>query len=339
MDFVRALLRKLSRFEDLTEEETYALVKVFTEGEATDAQKGAFVMASAMKGTSPQELRGAVKLFREKAVKVSLPEGERFVDTAGTGGDGAGTFNISTVSALVAAGAGAKVVKHGNRSVSSKSGSADLLEALGAEIEIPPEKAERIAREVGFVFLFAPLYHPAMKALAPARREVGVRSLFNMVGPLVNPAGVKRQVVGVFSEKALEVVAEALKELGTEKAFVVHGKDGLDEVSPCAPTSVALVEGGKVSRFTFRPEEVGLEPVPPESLLVNSPEESARKALALLRGEELPERSAVLLNALFALMASGLAESPKEALEMAKDSLLSGKALKVLKAFIEASKS
>ncbi|NPB06020.1 MAG: anthranilate phosphoribosyltransferase [Aquificae bacterium] len=338
MEEVRELLRKLARGESLTEDESYRVVKAFVENEATPAQTGAFIMATALKGTTADELLGAVRLFREKALKPGF-DGSSFVDTAGTGGDGLHTVNVSTLAALVAAGAGAKVAKHGNRSVSSRSGSADLLEALGARVELMPEEAGRVAREVGFVFLFAPVYHPAMKSIAPARKEVGVRSLFNLVGPLVNPAGVKRQLIGVYAPELLELFAEVLTRLGVERAFVVHGEEGLDEVSPSGPTRVVKVEGGRVESFTFRPQELGLEPVELEKLRVSSSQESAERALALLEGRELPEKSAVLLNASFALVAAGLAGELKEAYEMARASLEEGKALKVLKAFVEATRS
>ncbi len=339
MEKVKNLLNKLSDFKDLAEGEVYELLKEFTEGEATDAQIGAFIMGTKMKGETAEEITGAVKFFREKVVPVPVKDKENLVDTAGTGGDRSGTFNISTVVGFVLAGAGIKVAKHGNRSVSSKSGSADFLEALGAKIELSPEQVAKLIEEVGFGFIFAPLYHPAMKRVVKPRREVGVRSIFNLVGPLTNPAGVKRQVVGVFSESYVPKIAEVLKNLNTEKAYVVHGRGGLDEVSLEGETVVAEVSPEGIREFTFSPEDVGIDRKPLESVKVISPSESVEIALSVLRGDEGAHRDIVLLNAIFGIMVADKAGDFKEALEIAKESIDSGRALKVLERFVELSKS
>ncbi len=338
MERVKKLLNKLSDFEDLTEEEVYELLKEFTEGEATDAQIGAFIVGSKMKGETPEEITGAVRFFRERVVNVPVDDKENLVDTAGTGGDRSGTFNISTVVGFVLAGAGIRVAKHGNRSVSSKSGSADFLEALGAKIELSPEQVAKLIDEVGFGFIFAPLYHPAMRRVIKPRREVGVRSLFNLVGPLTNPAGVKRQVVGVFSRNYVPKVAKVLRKLEAKKAFVVHGKGGLDEVSLEGETVVAEVSPEGIREFTFSPENVGIRRRPIDAVRVSSPSESVEVALSVLRGEEGAHRDIVLLNAIFGIMASGRAGDFKEALEMAKESIDSGRALRVLERYVELSK-
>ena len=338
MEKVKELLNKVSDFKDLAEGEVYELLREFTEGEATDAQIGAFIMGTKMKGETPEEITGAVKFFREKCIPVPVKDRENLVDTAGTGGDRSGTFNVSTVVGFVLAGAGIKVAKHGNRSVSSKSGSADFLEALGAKIELSPEQVAKLIEEVGFGFIFAPLYHPAMKRVVKPRREVGVRSIFNLVGPLTNPARVKRQVVGVFSEGYVSKIAQVLKKLGAKKAYVVYGKSGLDEVSPEGETLVAEVTQEGIKEFVFSPEEVGINRKSLDSVKVSSPEESVEVALSVLRGDKGAHRDIVLLNAIFGIMVADKASDFKEALELARESIDSGKALEVLRKYVEMSK-
>jgi anthranilate phosphoribosyltransferase len=254
---LREFLKKLSEFKNLTKEEMIQCLEDITEGRATDAQIGAFIMAMKMKGETVEELEGAASFFREKATKVDVEDPDNLVDTCGTGGDLSDTFNVSTITAFVLAGAGIRVAKHGNRSVSSKSGSADLLEFLGAKIDLGPEQVKRMIEEIGIGFMFAPLFHPAMKRVVGPRREVGIRSLFNLIGPLSNPAGAKRQLLGVFSDQFVEKVARVLLRLGVKRAVVVHGKDGIDEVSISAPTTVAEVSGGEVCIYEFTPEELG----------------------------------------------------------------------------------
>jgi anthranilate phosphoribosyltransferase len=335
---LREFLKKLSEFKDLTKEEIIQCLEDITEGRATDAQIGAFIMAMKMKGEKVEELEGAASFFREKATRVDVEDPDNLVDTCGTGGDLSDTFNVSTITAFVLAGAGIRVAKHGNRSVSSKSGSADLLEFLGAKIDLGPEQVKRMIEEIGIGFMFAPLFHPAMKRVVGPRREVGIRSLFNLIGPLSNPAGAKRQLLGVFSDQFVEKVAYVLLRLGVRRAVVVHGKDGIDEVSISAPTTVAEVSGGEVRVYEFTPEELGFRRYPIDYIKVKSVEESAKVAMSVLKGEPSPALDMVLLNSAFGIFVSGMAEDLKTALEVAKDSIKSGKAQRKLSEFIDLSK-
>lgn len=335
---MKELLRKLSEFENLSKEEVIRALRDIVDGSATDAQIGAFIMGMKMKGETPEEIEGAATFFRERATKVELKDTESLVDTCGTGGDMAETFNVSTAVAFVLAGAGIRVAKHGNRSVSSKSGSADLLEYLGAKIDLGPEQVKTMIEEVGIGFMFAPIFHPAMKRVIGPRKEVGIRSIFNLIGPLSNPAGAKRQLLGVFSHAFVEKVAHALKGMGIIKAFVVHGNDGLDEVSISAPTRIAELREGKVLLYDFRPEEVGFKTYPIDYIKVGGVEESAKTVLSVLKGEVSPAYYMVLINAMFGVLASGVTEDRKTALEIAKDAIHSGKAYEKLQKFIELSK-
>jgi anthranilate phosphoribosyltransferase len=335
---LREFLKKLSEFKDLTKEEMIQCLEDITEGRATDAQIGAFIMAMKMKGETVEELEGAASFFREKATKVDVDDPDNLVDTCGTGGDLSETFNVSTITAFVLAGAGIRVAKHGNRSVSSKSGSADLLEFLGAKIDLGPEQVKRMIEEIGIGFMFAPLFHPAMKRVVGPRREVGIRSLFNLIGPLSNPAGAKRQLLGVFSDQFVEKVARVLLRLGVKRAVVVHGKDGIDEVSISAPTTVAEVSGGEVRVYEFTPEELGFRRYPIDYIKVKSVEESAKVAMSVLKGEPSPALDMVLLNSAFGVFVSGVANDLKTALEVAKDSIKGGKAQRKLSEFIDLSK-
>ena len=335
---MREFLKKLSEFNNLTKEEMIQCLEDITEGRATDAQIGAFIMAMKMKGETVEELEGAARFFREKATKVDVEDPDNLVDTCGTGGDLSDTFNVSTITAFVLAGAGIRVAKHGNRSVSSKSGSADLLEFLGAKIDLGPEQVKRMIEKIGIGFMFAPLFHPAMKRVVGPRREVGIRSLFNLIGPLSNPAGAKRQLLGVFSDQFVEKVARVLLRLGVKRAVVVHGKDGIDEVSISAPTTVAEVSGGEVCIYEFTPEELGFRRYPIDYIKVKSVEESAKVAMSVLKGEPSPALDMVLLNSAFGIFVSGMADDLKTALEVAKDSVKSGKAHRKLSEFIDLSK-
>lgn len=335
---MREFLKKLSEFKNLTKEEMIQCLEDITEGRATDAQIGAFIMAMKMKGETVDELEGAASFFREKATKVDVEDPDNLVDTCGTGGDLSDTFNVSTITAFVLAGAGIRVAKHGNRSVSSKSGSADLLEFLGAKIDLGPEQVKRMIGEIGIGFMFAPLFHPAMKRVVGPRRELGIRSLFNLIGPLSNPAGAKRQLLGVFSDQFVEKVARVLLRLGVKRAVVVHGKDGIDEVSISAPTTVAEVSGGEVCIYEFTPEELGFRRYPIDYIKVKSVEESAKVAMSVLKGEPSPALDMVLLNSAFGVLVSGMAEDLKTALEVAKDSIKGGKAQRKLSEFIDLSK-
>ncbi len=304
------------------------------EGQATDAQIGAFLTALRLRGETEEEIAGAAMALRDRCVR--LPEVDSasdsgLVDTCGTGGDGAGTINISTLAALVAAGAGARVAKHGNRSVSSLCGSADLLKALGVRIDMSPEVSAKCLQEAGFAFLFAPLYHPAMKSVATARQEMGIRTLFNLIGPLCNPAGVRRQVMGVYSENIIELIAGVLKKLGCQRAMVVASQDGLDEISVCAPTRVAqLLENGEIRVDTLTPDELGLKTHQLDALKGGDPEHNAALSMDLLRGANGAVRDAVLVNAAAALVVSGKTGKMAEGINMACHSIDSGKALDVL---------
>ncbi|WP_448588523.1 anthranilate phosphoribosyltransferase [Thermocrinis sp.] len=335
---MREILKRLSEFENLSKEEMVQTLEEITEGGATDAQIGAFLMGLKMKGETVEELEGAASFFRAKATRVEVADPENLVDTCGTGGDLAETFNVSTLTAFVLSGAGVRVAKHGNRSVSSKSGSADLLEHLGARIDLGPQQVKTMIEEIGIGFMFAPIFHPAMKRVVGPRREVGIRSVFNLVGPLSNPAGAKRQLLGVFSDQFVEKIARTLLRLGVISAVVVHGKDGLDEVSISAPTTVAEVRGEEVYIYEFTPEELGFKRYPQEYIKVKSVEESARVALSVLSGEPSPALDMVVLNATFGLLISGKTDDRQTALEMARESIRSGKAKEKLLRFVELSK-
>jgi anthranilate phosphoribosyltransferase len=298
------------------------------EGKATDAQIGSFLTSLRIKGETVEEITGAAKIMREKAIAIQAPEG--VLDTCGTGGDMANTFNISTTTALVVAGTGVPVAKHGNRSVSSQSGSADVLEALGVKIDLPPERVEQCLKETGFGFLFAPLFHPAMKYAIGPRREMGIRTIFNILGPLTNPAGAKRQMLGVFASRLTEPLAMVLGNLGAKDAMVVHGEDGLDEVSISGKTRVSRYKDGQVTTFSIKPEDFGLWCDSVEKIKGGKKEENAAITLAVLRGEKGPRRDIVLLNSAMALIAAGRSEDFRTALDVAADSVDSGRALSKL---------
>jgi anthranilate phosphoribosyltransferase len=311
---------------DLSAEEVESAFETIFRGEASPAQMGAFLAALRMKGETPSEIAAAAQVMRRRATPVRTPPGRVVVDTCGTGGDGAGTFNLSTAAALVVAGAGVTVAKHGNRSVSSQSGSADVLAACGVRVEAPVEVVERCLAEIGIGFLYAPALHGAMRHVAPVRREVGIRSIFNLLGPLANPAGTPRQLLGVYSEHLVPVVAQTLAQLGSERALVVHGLDGLDEVSPCGPTRAAWVEAGHVREVVLEPEDGGLRPVPRAALRGGDPAENARMLHSLLGGAAGPMRDAVLLNAGAALWVADAVQTLAEGVLRAAESIDSGAA-------------
>jgi anthranilate phosphoribosyltransferase len=294
------------------------------------AQKAALLVALAMKGESAAEIAGAAAAMRRRVV--AIPHGRPLaLDTCGTGGDGKGTFNVSTAAALVAAAGGAAVAKHGNRSVSSRSGSADVLAALGVELEVTPEVAARALDEIGIAFLFAPRLHPAMREVMPVRRALGVRTVFNLLGPLTNPAGARRQLLGVYARDKVEVLARVLLELGAEHALVVHGSDGLDEITLTGPTSVAEVRDGRVASYELTPEELGAERAPLAALLGGTPEENARRMSALLAGAERgPLAELVAINAGAALYVAGRAADLAGGARLARALLASGAAARKL---------
>ncbi len=322
-------LAKLTRKEDLPEADVTAFLDGLSGGTLSPAQAGAFLAALAVKGPSSGEIAATVKFLRRHMVPFQTRRKD-LLDTCGTGGDASGTFNISTVVAFVAAGAGAAVAKHGNRAASSKSGSADVLQALGVKVEISPEAAGRCLDEAGICFLFAPAFHPVMKHAAPIRKELGIKTVFNLAGPLTNPAGARRQLVGVYSRELVSPVAQALRELGAQRAMVVCGHDGLDEITLTAPTEVAELKDGAVRRYTFDPAGLGLPYCEPSALLGGTPAENARIALDILDGKPGPPRSIVELNAAAALCVAGLAADLSGGLSLARGSIDTGAARKKL---------
>lgn len=310
---------------DLSESETAECMREIMEGRAADSQIGAFLTALRIKGETVAEITGAAKIMRDKAARIKAPEG--VLDTCGTGGDMSHTFNISTTTAIVVAAAGVPVAKHGNRAVSSKSGSADVLEALGIKIDLPPEKVERCLFETGFGFLFAPTFHPAMKYAIGPRREMGIRTIFNILGPLTNPADAKRQVLGVFSSKLTGPLAEVLGNLGAEDAMVVHGEDGLDEITISDGTKVSRFVNGKVETLYFSPEDFGLQRGSVTDLTGGDKDANADITIRILKGEKGHKRDIVLMNSAAALAVSGRAMDMQESFEVARDAIDSGRAM------------
>ncbi len=328
---IKEILNKLTNFENLTSKEVEDLFNLIMEGKLTDTQIGAVLTALKMKGETIEEITSAANVMRQKAVKVPVKDKSKLVDTCGTGGDKVNTFNVSTISAFVVAGAGAKVAKHGNRSVSSKCGSADIMQALGVNIEMPPEIASKALEEVGIAFLFAPIYHPAMKNVIKQRKELGIRTIFNILGPLSNPAEAKYQLMGVFSEKLVEPLAKVLANLGIERGFVVHGLEGLDEISITNKTFVAEINNGEVTTYYVEPEDFGLKKASFSEIEGGDLECNLDIALKILKGEDKGAKTDfVALNSGFALKASGVVDTIKEGVELAKETIYSGNAYEVL---------
>ncbi|NDY42518.1 anthranilate phosphoribosyltransferase [Dissulfurirhabdus thermomarina] len=334
MEAIRAAISALVEGQDLDEAAMAAVMGEIMEGAATPAQIGAFLTALRLKGETVAEITGAARVMRAKAegIPVRRAPGEVLVDTCGTGGDGAATFNVSTTAAFVVAGAGVRVAKHGNRSVSSRSGSADVLEALGVDLSLAPEAVGRAVEEIGIGFLFAPALHPAMKHAIGPRREIGIRTLFNVLGPLTNPAGAEVQLLGVYDPALTAPLAEALGRLGAARAWVVHGAGGLDEVSLLGPTEVAEWTGSGVRTFRVGPEDAGLAPCRPEDLAGGDAAENARILEAVLSGEPGPRREMVLLNAGAAIHLAGKAPGLREGVRAAAEAVDSGAALAKLRA-------
>jgi len=308
----------------LSDFEMAQCMKEIMEGTATESQIGSFLTALRIKGETIEEITGAARIMREKATKIRAPEG--VLDTCGTGGDMSHTFNISTTTAFVVTGAGVPVAKHGNRSVSSRSGSADLLEALGVKIDLTPGKVERCLFETGFGFIFAPLFHPAMKFAIGPRREIGIRTIFNVLGPITNPAGAKRQLLGVYSDTLTETLAMVLGNLGAQDAIVVHGEDGLDEITISGRTKMSRFRHGKIDTYYIEPEDFGIRRGTIEDIRGGTQEDNASITLSILNGEKGPRRDIVLMNSAFALIAAGKTEDAKTALSMAAEAIDSGKA-------------
>lgn len=317
-------IRKVVDRQDLTEAEAHAALGVIMDGEATPAQIAAFITALRMKGEAVEEIAGCARAMRERAQRIR-PRVDDLVDVVGTGGDRVNTFNISTTTAFVVAGAGAYVAKHGNRAVSRRSGAADVLEALGVNIQVGPEVVEGCIEDIGIGFLFAPLYHAAMKHAVGPRREIGIRTVFNILGPLTNPAGARNLLVGTYDPGLTEIMARVLAELGARRALVVHG-DGMDEVSTLAPTRISEVRDGSVRTYTLDPTTLGISPPDAQALAGGSPEENARTTEAILRGESGPPRDIILLNAAAALQVAGLAGDLREGMALAARAIDSGAA-------------
>ena len=332
----REYLYKIVQRTDLTESEMhYMFSEIFT-GDITEAQIGALIAGLATKGETFTELAGAARAMREKALRINISTPD-LIDTCGTGGDGAGTFNISTTVAFVAAGAGAAIAKHGNRSVSSVCGSADLLERLGVKIDTKPEFAGKTISKIGIGFLFAPHFHKAMKYAVKARQEIGLRSIFNMLGPLTNPAGANRQLIGVYKPELTEIFANALKLLGSTHAFIVHGHDGLDELTVCAPTRVSELKNNIINTYDIYPEHFFGSRAVSDDLTGGTAEINAEITKNILAGEKGPKRNVVLLNASFALVAAGRAEDFKHGISMAEESIDSGSAMNRLEELVKLS--
>ena len=323
-DEFKGLIAKAATGAALSREEAARGFDTMMSGEATPSQMGGLLMALRVRGETVDEITGAVTAMREKMLRVQAPADA--VDVVGTGGDASGSFNISTCAALIVAGAGVPVAKHGNRALSSRSGAADVLAALGVNIELTPEGVTRCITQAGIGFMFAPAHHPAMKNVGPTRVELGTRTIFNLLGPLSNPAGVKRQMVGVFSRQWIEPLAQVLKNLGSESVWVVHGSDGLDEITTAGPTHVAALENGAVRTFEITPEEMGLQRVKPEALRGGEAKENAQALFDVLKGKSGAFRDVAILNAAAALVVAARAKDLKQALALAQKSIDSGEA-------------
>ena len=334
---IREAIDQVVSGRSLSMEDASAVMRQVMEGEATPAQLGSFLTGLRIKGETPQEIAGMAAVMREFALRVEV-DGP-LIDTVGTGGDGQNTFNISTATAFVAAAAGLKVAKHGNRAASGTCGSADVLEALGVKIDLPPEGVARCIEEVGVGFMFAPVFHPAMRHAAPVRREIGIRTVFNILGPLTNPAGAQTQLLGVAFPELGETMAEVLRMLGSHRAMIVHGHGGMDELSLSGDSTVWEVREGELSRWTVRVEDTGLPETPISAIRSGTEEENAAAMRRLFRGETGPVRDVVLLNSAGVLMAGDLAGTVHEGVEQAANIIDSRTALGKLDALVEVSQA
>jgi anthranilate phosphoribosyltransferase len=333
---VQELLEKLTRREDLTSDEASSAMAEIMDGGATDAGVAAFLMGLAMKGERPAEIVGLARAMRDRSVKLATSR-EDAIDLCGTGGDRAGTFNISSVASLVVAGCGVSVAKHGNRSVSSRCGSADLFEALGVPVALPPSVVERMLDEAGMAFLFAPIFHPSMRHAAPVRRALGIRTAFNLLGPLTNPVGPRRQLVGVPRPELTELIARSLSLLGSDRAWVVHSADGLDEISTVGYTKVSECRQGAVNTFYIHPADYGLPRAAPEAIRGGDAVVNAEIARDVLGGGRGAPRDIVLLNAAAALLVAGAVPTMTEGIEKAADAIDRGRAASVLAGMVRVS--
>ncbi|MBU0677883.1 MAG: anthranilate phosphoribosyltransferase [Verrucomicrobia bacterium] len=334
---IRETIARLVEHQDITREEAHATMREIMGGEATEAQIASFITALRMHGESPAVIAGCAAAMRENFTAVE-PHADVVVDVVGTGGDCAHTFNISTASAIVTSGAGITVAKHGNRSVSSKSGAADVLGALGVNITCAPEIMSQCLKEIGLAFLFAPALHPAMKYAIGPRREIGIRTIFNILGPISNPASARHGLLGVYSADLVPVMAEACASLGVKHLFVVHGMDGLDEITLTTTTQVAEVKDGRIENYQITPATAGLETCTPDELVGGEPEDNATIIRAILDGESGPKRDVVLLNSAAAIVSAGKASDLKEGVQVAAESIDSGAAKAKLEKLIALTK-
>jgi len=335
MDDFKSIIGKVATGAALTREEAASAFDSMMSGEATPSQMGGLLMALRVRGETVEEITGAVSAMRGKMLRVNAPA--EAVDIVGTGGDGSGSVNVSTCAAFIVAGSGVPVAKHGNRALSSRSGAADVLASLGVKIDLKPEDVGRCVREAGIGFMFAPAHHPAMKNVGPTRVELATRTIFNLLGPLSNPAGVKRQMVGVFSRQWVQPLAQVLRNLGSESVWVVHGSDGLDEITLTAPTFVAALENGEIRTFEVTPEEAGLERCTSDGLKGGDADANAVALQSVLDGMPSPYRDVALLNAAAALVVAGRAKTLKEGVEIGRKSLDSGAAATRLKHLVAVS--
>ncbi len=330
-------LKKLQQGSVLTEEEAAGSLRLIMNGNASEAQIGAFLMALSLRGETSAEITGAAKVLREKVLTIKAPADA--VDCCGTGGDGAGTLNISTGVALVAAACGVPVAKHGNRAASSNCGTADVLEHLGVNIDLPADALEKALKDIGFCFLMAPRHHQAMKYVVPVRRQVGFRTIFNLLGPLANPAGTACQLIGVFDKKWLLPMAEALRELGSRRAWIVHGHDGLDEITLTGPTEITVLEKGNISDATLEPDSFGLPRIKPEDITGNDAAYNARALQEVLEGKDNAYRNMILANTAAVLLVHGSETDLKNAVKRAASAIDVGDAKKLLNRYIDFSRS
>lgn len=328
MDSFKPFLAKVATGAALTREEARAAFETLLSGEVTPAQAGGFLMALRVRGEAPAEILGAVEAMRGRMIRVAAPPDA--IDIVGTGGDGAGTYNISTLAALIVAGCGVKVAKHGNRAASSRSGAADVLTALGVKIGLDPAALEMCLDAAGLCFMFAQTHHASMRHVGPVRVELGTRTLFNLLGPLANPAGVRRQLLGVPSGAWMTPLTEALRDLGSERVWAVHGSDGLDEITTTGPSEIVALDDGRLRAFTVAPEDVGLARARPEDLRGGDPEHNARELRAVLEGAPTPYRDVAAMNAGAALVVAGAADGLKDGVERAMTAVGSGAARAVL---------
>jgi anthranilate phosphoribosyltransferase len=335
MDAFKPYLAKVATGASLTREEARSAFDDLLSGEVTPAQGGAFLMALRVRGEALDEIVGAVSAMRGRMTRVNAPADA--MDIVGTGGDHSGSYNISTLASMIVAGCGIPVAKHGNRAASSRSGAADVLTALGVKIGLDPAALERCLAEAGLCFMFAQAHHASMRHVAPVRVELGTRTLFNLLGPLSNPAGVRRQLLGVFSDTWLEPLTQVLKEMGTERVWTVHGSDGLDEITTTGPTHVVALENGTIHRFTVTPDEVGLTTARPEDLKGADPEHNAAELRRVLDGEKTAYRDIAVLNAAAALVVAGEAGNLREGVERAASAVDSGAAKGALERLIQVS--